>query len=642
MSNVNTTISINAVDNTASTFSKLQQSASKVYDSILQQATKNAKVGQDVLKQIENEIQAYQRKQRIQLEGQKALLRQEFESTYSKQSITERKKSIQTQEAEELSSTSDIIKKSAIKKKYQGIYGSFDSDIVKEKEVGGQKLEESFKNFDDDLKNTNILLKDMVETLKSDVFKKQETTQREQILQDAREVTEGKRSDVSADIKAVDLGAARGMQEQKQKDGLYEKIRNTAIAAYVGNKIGQVANGLAGAEDSETFIADALGGIPIVGDAIRTAQTRHLKEHLQQQRAKNQLRAVVGADAMNGKTTMASSLGLDGSEFMPIALAVAKARNSSKDLLDRGGKFGEAGTFASAQKAFGLSEGVLLGSLSAQKFDINKVDMAKTVGAVASILGTRKDILGGKVDMTKLEDLMAANNALTEDQLTTLEESDQKTSVGVMKAFTQLGGRYNDPNVMKERIMQINNSLKNPQNEFQQARNFAVLSELNPNASYFDILKEQSKGIYAKGFLSKTLKQTEQQFGTGDMGKLSLMQQFGFTPDQAEKFMEGYKKDRTMFDNMGEEGIKSYLTEKDIREEGKLRVAPREKEQAVISDAFASGAWNGVVQVGEYVAKDLKGAWDKVITGLNLMGVDMEASAKKKGVANETNTKPNE
>jgi len=103
VSNINTTISINAVDNTSAAFSKLEQNAGKVYQNILQQATKNAKLGQDTLKQIEKEVDAYKRKQQIQLEGQKALLRQELESTYSKEAISQRKASIPISEAEQLS-----------------------------------------------------------------------------------------------------------------------------------------------------------------------------------------------------------------------------------------------------------------------------------------------------------------------------------------------------------------------------------------------------------------------------------------------------------------------------------------------------------------------------------------------------------
>ena len=140
-------------------------------------------------------------------------------------------------------------------------------------------------------------------------------------------------------------------------------------------------------------------------------------------------------------------------------------------------------------------------------------------------------------DFSRLNSLMEIQNQLIQDQSGISEKVNTNINAGILAAFKGVGGSFDptkDPR-SEQRIMSLMSSLRSPQNEFQQARDFAVLSGLNPKGSYLDILKMQQQSLRTPGFLRGVLDMIAQQTGGGELGVIATMQRFGLSPEVAEQ-----------------------------------------------------------------------------------------------------------
>ena len=229
-------------------------------------------------------------------------------------------------------------------------------------------------------------------------------------------------------------------------------------------------------------------------------------------------------------------------------------------------------------------------------------------------------------DTTQFQEILQLQNTLVAKQTEVMETADPKVATGIIAAFKDVGGSFGDARA-GARINQISGALSGPGNDFQQARNMQVLSKIKPGASMFETMEMQEKGINQEGFLSETMGQLQKEYGGGDAMMMAVKDRLGLGAGATRKLVEQYQEDPTTFDDFA--GSNDELTDKlDLQKMGSKNTSKRDKQKAVVSDAFVSGAGAGmlavgkqfggeVAQVGKVASAMTAGSTDPTMIGVN-------------------------
>jgi len=381
--------------------------------------------------------------------------------------------------------------------------------------------------------------------------------------------------------------------ETQQQQSMFGAILGAEMVKGLVGKISQVGGAMAGAESGEQFFADALKGIPIIGDALGGAVGRSQNESYAAQTGMHGLRGRMG-----GKTRMfsAQNMGYSIAETMPIAEQVVTALGSGE------GYKKNTKDFMGAERAFSLDRGTLTEMLKNQRMQ-DGGDLGTNVSTVYNTMKEKGFISEG--DTTQFQEILQLQNSLVSKQSEVMETTDPNVATGIISAFKEVGGSFGDARA-GGRIQQISGALAGPGNDFQQARNMQVLSKMNPGGSMFEMMEMQEKGISQEGFLSETLKQLEKETGGGEGMLMATKARLGLGAGATRKLVEQFQADPTTFDDFA--GSNDELTDKlDLQKMGSRNTSKRDKQKAAVSDAFVSGAGAGMLEVGRQFAVEVGG-----------------------------------
>lgn len=229
-----------------------------------------------------------------------------------------------------------------------------------------------------------------------------------------------------------------------------------------------------------------------------------------------------------------------------------------------------------------------------------------------------------KLDSTALEDVIKLQSGLIEENSKAVEKGNRGQVTSMIKDFRSIDSDFfQNPQRLAPIIASINQSLQSPTNDYAKARNFKILSELNPGADYFELIKMQSRGASQSGFLQKTLEDTMRRGGDprialtgkqyGGGGILNLL------PEVAEQVSNAFKKNHNLFSGwdgneeniLGITGTAAEMAR--IRGGATGKVSVREKEMVEISDAFVMGIDKGMEKLAHEFGNQLRNEIDKVI-----------------------------
>lgn len=371
--------------------------------------------------------------------------------------------------------------------------------------------------------------------------------------------------------------------EDKQQQSLFGAILGAEAVKGIASKISQIGGAMAGAQSGEQFMADALRGIPILGEMIGGAVGRHQEESYQAQLGTNTLRGRMGRGGMFSAT----GLGYSIAETMPLAEQIVTALGEGTNYQAR------TREVMGAERAFALDRGTLMDMLKQQRMQADG-DLGRNISVVYNTMKDKGFITEG--DTTQFQEILQLQNTLLTKQSEVMETTDPQVATGIISAFKTVGGSFGDARAAG-RISQISTALAGPSSDFQRARNMQVLSKIKPGATLFETMEMQEKGIAQEGFLAETLKQLERETGGGEGMLLATQARLGLGAAATRKLVEGFQSDRTMFDDFA--GGKGELMDRlDLGTMGARLTPRREQEQARISDAFVSGASDGMIQVG--------------------------------------------
>lgn len=284
---------------------------------------------------------------------------------------------------------------------------------------------------------------------------------------------------------------------------------------------------------------------------------------------------------------------------------------------------------------FDSQKQILRGSNSANNLGtrtLTQLGLERGYGVDAGVMNARTamEMVSGETNYTKivgtleqLKKISPANNtALTkfiEAQTNFIglsmkqnQKINQDVTTNRILSLDKLGGsfRFNDPRFM-EGVGKINDMITNPSNDFKQAASFSILRDtLGPNAGITDLLKTQQQGFggASGGKLLQGWIDMSKRSGDKQSQILALSSAGGFSIEEAEKLLNYQNQD---FSKMKGVDLNKILG----RAEG--FTTQLDKDSALISSAFVTGATDGIVKVAELFGTKLKDLMETYLKGGN-------------------------
>ncbi len=334
----------------------------------------------------------------------------------------------------------------------------------------------------------------------------------------------------------------------------------------------------------------------ILGDRFGDAYNRHIEESNTQQIARNRLSAITRQGGGIG-----SDFGMTQGQLMEYQNQIFRASFNQRDLIHR------SRVSLGLERGYGVDQNTLTQGFYSEQFT-GQSSMNNAASVVAAL--EKRGIISGD-NRLPLGMFLQNQSQMINTFSQTLEKVNQDNAADMLLRFNKFGGGFDVADPMSlGRIQNIHNQLVNPNNDFTQAANFSVLRKtLGPNASFLDIMKAQEQGLggeHGAEFMKNTLDMVAQRGGSKENQILSLRARFpGMTIEQAENMLSNRE-------GFGGEQFKALADQERMVKQGQIigegtsRVTSIERDTAVIADAFAKGALEGIETVGELFIKKLE------------------------------------
>lgn len=418
------------------------------------------------------------------------------------------------------------------------------------------------------------------------------------------------------DIIEVALGTLLGHAIAKKLEGLVEFGKETAL-------------GFTKAEEGESFLAETISqinplGVPI-GAFFGGAMERRNKEQFGVENSGSRLGGLTGK--MN--TSILNNKIIDESERFKQFYGLNEFGYSIEETNEAREQFARAG-------GHNINKQQVSGALAAEKgYTLDRSLMSGLFGTsrltgvapgttVAGALETNKDLL---LDSTELEDVLKLHMQLIKENSNAVEKANDLENLSMLGQFRSVDSEFfKNPQRLAPIITSINQALKHPQNQFQEAESLHNLSQLNPGASYFELLEMRSKGISQKGFLEKFISTKEGEVGGGENLMLALTKGLNLEPAVARAIVEGRNKNPELFKDFGgsEEELKDRVgvREGKIAGRAKSNVTLKEEELVKIKDAFVQGMGPGMAEMGHQLGQNFLDELKRNEETFTFMGVN--------------------
>lgn len=549
------------------------QTAHKIYSGILADAQKYSNIQKEQLGYINQQIKALEKKAALETkEGSKVIQEHETRARLSR-STQERERHLgrKTEAEKTLSESTEVL--------------------------------ESLKNLlSESRKQTSL-----TEKLEKDTSKKIRGAedQYQAFRSLARQEVKENREGVVRKIKEAEKNKYEGLDPRQVEKLMYQKTllpseRNPqsafgqifagVLAAGVVQKIASSLGQIVGAQSGEQGINTLLGGVPLLGGFLSGGAQRSFEERYAIQTKESELEARTGR-RVKGIST-ASNIGFSSRESLGLTEGLIEASGKST-----GGDNTQNAMLL--QRALGLSSSTIIQAAKDIRISRSSADLVQIVSEVFS---ANPDL---RKDRTKLAEVLSQSSQLTSQLAQQTENVNLGRNLGMVGALRSIGGSFGDPLLGTQKMMSINQSLTNPSTEYQKARNFGVLSGVNPGSSWFQINEQMEQGIGAKGFLGGVLRQLKRE-GGGDEGFMTGVQQnLGLGFSASRKLTEAFNKNPTMFDNFagGNQDLAKLLGVKSLTGEAERLTKQTDKEKADTDNAFAISAAAGDFKIAALTLK---------------------------------------
>lgn len=549
----------------------VSQTAKKIYNDILADAKKYSDVLKDQTSYITTQVKELEKKSKLESKEGKATSR-ELEELYRSTSQPERKQKY----AEQQLRVNTELKESA-----QNV------EILK------ALLEET--------KKQNISVEKAEREKKRSTFSSEEQFFAMQSLarQEVRENKEGVRKKVRdaerSKFEGLDPNTSQKLMYQKtligedreQRSMIGQVFAGTLLAGVVTQVIRQMSQ-IVGSKSGQEGINTLLGSVPVFGGLLGGASQRNFEEQLGIQTKELGLFAKSGT-RISGLSNQAN-LGYSTKESLNMIEGLVSAAGSAK-----GANQGQSALLL--QRGLGLSQETITQVLKDVRTTRSSADIMQIV---SDVLRANPEL---RRDQTKFSEILNQTSQLTNQLASQSENVNIRDSAGIVGALRSVGGSFADPNLGPKRMMSINQSLTNPNTDFQKARSFGVLSKMNPGASWFKINEMMEGGVGQKKYLSGMLNQFSKESGGGEESMATMIQQnLGLNFSSSRKLAQRFKKNPKFVDNFSG-GLNDIEKQLGLTARAEASTSQRDKEMAEIDNAFSISEAAGTIKVASLTFK---------------------------------------
>lgn len=389
------------------------------------------------------------------------------------------------------------------------------------------------------------------------------------------------------------------------------------ITRMTGAGLGAGAGALAGAT-----VLNPAGGASVgaeigqrAGEVAGNALARFFNEREQLESASLRARAVTGIDFGDDFAGVDfTRFGSTRAQSAQILQQMARASGSTVNDLE---------AMLGTETGFGIEQGTLMGAARGTR---------RTGGdfgqEIRNLIGVAEQ---QGIDRVLLNDFIANQNQMVMSLGSMVENVDPRNMAAIMLELNQLGGGFSvqDPR-SQGFIGSLQGGLTNV-NDFGRAQNLSVLRGMDPSAGLLDLLEMEEQGLggeRGREFLSGTIEQFERMFGGNeDLMVLALRSRFPGIPIADLRRLA-----------RGEDVIGSMRTEDmdamvDVT--GQDNVSRRAIMSAEVSDAFATGAIEGMEAINDQMAGLFSQAFQKAMIDVDVEDMFKRTASKfKMGVRN--------
>jgi hypothetical protein len=338
-----------------------------------------------------------------------------------------------------------------------------------------------------------------------------------------------------------------------------------------GAATGAVAGELFGASSAGAQIGKA------IGEYAGQAMVRHLTERSRFQGAQGRLRGLGGSTAIEDL----SGLGMD----------LVQSASLREQMLRSSGQNMNVSEVAKLMKAYALDASVMAGYAGTSRLTGKDADPRFLLGMAKGNGVSRVNYDRVLQNQTGLINLVGQGSV----------EPNDFTIMKAMMDFNRIGGPFsvNDPRSMGL-MSTIHENIANPNSPFGQAMNYSLLRKLNPDMGVTGLLEQQQKGIGNRELTGGILDEINRMGGNDEFKIMMTAQRFGLQGNigAARKLFKGYNQG-DVFGELSEEEMSGLASE---------NVAPLEKNQAKITNAFINGMGEGISTVSEMFKTEMAAA----------------------------------
>lgn len=293
-------------------------------------------------------------------------------------------------------------------------------------------------------------------------------------------------------------------------------------------------------------------------------------------------------------------MGVTQPQFFDSQKQILKGSNNANNLGTR------ALTQLGLERGYGVDAGAMNARTGMEMVSGGETNYTKIVGTLEQL---KKISPANNTALTKFIEAQTNFIGLSMKQN---QRVNQDVTTNRILSLDKLGGsfRFNDPRFM-EGVGKINDMITNPSNDFKQAASFSILRDtMGPNAGITDLLKTQQQGFGGAngGKLLQGWIDMSKRSGDKQSQVLALSSAGGFSIEEAEKLLNYQNQD---FSKMGSVDLNKIL--------GKAEgfTTQLDKDSALISSAFVTGATDGIVKVAELFGTKLKDLMEVYLKGGN-------------------------
>lgn len=261
-----------------------------------------------------------------------------------------------------------------------------------------------------------------------------------------------------------------------------------------------------------------------------------------------------------------------------------------------------------AEKGYGIDKSITLERQrllrgTTEQFQFPDSMITQTIGSLF-----RSGVIDGSENQNFaiLSDFMQLQNQLTSTQIQKFSDVDQNTNANILARFAGLGGTFENPQVLGNIVRNVDSSLSQPSTPFAQAMQFSALSKIKPNASRFELMEMQEKGLQQPGLMKEMFNMISNASG----GNSDLMM------EQVKAMMPqlSFSQVRRMVSSF-QEGNLDLDFDQEFMTTGLPNLKQRAKKATGLMEARSAGLDNVFATEGERMAQELS----RFNTGMDLI-----------------------